>query len=130
VPLRFRYSPADCWRWPRAVFRQVRQARRWTKGTVQSGEGMVTDRRDELRALTRRRSRVAVVLTAAMMIIYFGFILLVAFRPELLATLIVPGLSLGILMGALVIVSAWLLTFIYVRWANTVYDDEVNRLRR
>jgi uncharacterized membrane protein (DUF485 family) len=90
----------------------------------------VTDRRDELRALTRRRSRVAVVLTAAMMIIYFGFIVLVAFRPELLATLIVPGLSLGILMGALVIVSAWLLTFIYVRWANTVYDAEVNRLRR
>lgn len=90
----------------------------------------MTDRRDELRALTRRRSRVAVVLTAAMMIIYFGFIVLVAFRPELLATLIVPGLSLGILMGALVIVSAWLLTFIYVRWANTVYDAEVNRLRR
>ena len=90
----------------------------------------MTDRRDELRALTRRRSRVAVVLTAAMMIIYFGFIILVAFRPELLATLIVPGLSLGILMGALVIVSAWLLTFIYVRWANTVYDAEVNRLRR
>ena len=93
-------------------------------------EGTVKDRRDELLALTRRRSRVAVVLTAAMMIIYFGFIILVAFRPELLATLIVPGLSLGILMGALVIVSAWLLTFIYVRWANTVYDDEVNRLRR
>ena len=90
----------------------------------------MTDRRDELLALTRRRSRVAVVLTAAMMIIYFGFIILVAFRPELLGTLIVPGLSLGILMGALVIVSAWLLTFIYVRWANTVYDDEVNRLRR
>ncbi len=90
----------------------------------------MTDRRDELRALTSRRSRVAVVLTAAMMIIYFGFIILVAFRPELLATLIVPGLSLGILMGALVIVSAWLLTFIYVRWANTVYDDEVSRLRR
>jgi len=90
----------------------------------------VTDRRDELRALTSRRGRVAAVLTAAMMIIYFGFIILVAFRPELLATLIVPGLSLGILMGALVIVSAWLLTFIYVRWANTVYDDEVNRLRR
>lgn len=90
----------------------------------------MTDRRDELRALTSRRGRVAAVLTAAMMIIYFGFIILVAFRPELLATLIVPGLSLGILMGALVIVSAWLLTFIYVRWANTVYDDEVNRLRR
>ena len=90
----------------------------------------MTDRRDELRALTSRRGRVAAVLTAAMMIIYFGFIILVAFRPELLATLIVPGLSLGILMGALVIVSAWLLTFIYVRWANTAYDDEVNRLRR
>ena len=43
-----------------------------------------------------------------------GFILLVAFAKPFLGSLIVPGLSWGILLGALVIVSAWLLTFIYV----------------
>ena len=38
---------------------------------------------------------------------------------------LVPGLSLGILLGALVIVAAWVLIWIYVRWANTHYDAAV-----
>jgi uncharacterized membrane protein (DUF485 family) len=41
----------------------------------------------------------------------------------------VPGLSLGILLGALVIVAAWVLIWIYVRWANTHYDAAVDALR-
>jgi uncharacterized membrane protein (DUF485 family) len=44
--------------------------------------------------------------------------------------LVMPGLSWGILLGALVIVAAWVLTYIYVRWANTVYDKAIERLRR
>ena len=39
-----------------------------------------------------------------------------------------PGLSLGILLGALVIVSAWVLTSIYVIWANNRYDHELHEL--
>jgi uncharacterized membrane protein (DUF485 family) len=34
------------------------------------------------------------------------------------------------LLGALVIVAAWVLTWIYVRWANTHYDASVDRLRQ
>jgi uncharacterized membrane protein (DUF485 family) len=41
---------------------------------------------------------------------------------------VVPGLSLGILLGALVIVASWILTWVYVRWANTVYDPQVRAL--
>jgi uncharacterized membrane protein (DUF485 family) len=37
------------------------------------------------------------------------------------------GLSLGILLGALVIVAAWTLTFVYVSWANRVYDPALSR---
>ena len=33
-----------------------------------------------------------------------------------------PGLSVGILLGGLVIVSAWVLSMIYVLWANGRYD--------
>jgi uncharacterized membrane protein (DUF485 family) len=64
------------------------------------------------------------------MAIYFGFVLLIAYGKAVLATLILPGLSLGILLGALVIVSAWVLTWFYVRWANRHYDAAVTRLRR
>jgi uncharacterized membrane protein (DUF485 family) len=90
----------------------------------------VTLARDaELRALAARRWKVALLLTAVMVVLYFGFIALIAFQKPLLGRLIVPGLSLGILLGALVIVCSWLLTWFYVRWANTRYDSALHRLK-
>jgi uncharacterized membrane protein (DUF485 family) len=85
---------------------------------------------DDLRAIDAARWRIAIALTAAMMVLYFGFILLVAFAKPLLTSLVVPGLSLGILLGALVIVAAWVLIWIYVRWANRHYDVAVDAIRR
>ncbi|MGV0107989.1 DUF485 domain-containing protein [Nostoc sp. DSM 114160] len=90
----------------------------------------MNDRTKALQALAAERWRVSLILSGAMMFIYFGFILLIAFNKPLLGSLVVPGLSLGILLGALVIVSAWVLIFIYVRWANSSYDDQIARLTR
>jgi uncharacterized membrane protein (DUF485 family) len=73
---------------------------------------------------------VAIGLTAAMMAVYFGFILLVAFDKALLARPLVPGLSVGILLGVVVIFTAWVLIAVYVLWANRHYDAAVARLRR
>src|SRR5262245_49462160 len=84
----------------------------------------------ELVALARRRWRVALTLTAAMLVTYFGFIVLIAYDKAALGSLVVPGLSWGILLGALVIIVAWVVTGIYVRWANRVYDVELAQLRR
>jgi uncharacterized membrane protein (DUF485 family) len=83
-----------------------------------------------LRDLARRRWRIASLLTAAIIAVYFGFILLIAYDKPLLATPIVPGLSVGILLGALVIVASWLLTWVYVRWANRHYDPALESLRK
>jgi uncharacterized membrane protein (DUF485 family) len=82
-----------------------------------------------LEAVSAARWRIAVSLTVAMMAAYFGFILLVAFNKPLLGRTVVPGLSLGILLGAIVIVVAWVLTWIYISWANAHYDASVERLR-
>jgi uncharacterized membrane protein (DUF485 family) len=87
-------------------------------------------RSDDLRRLDAARRRVATILTLAMMVLYFGFILLVAYGKTFLTTLVVPGLSLGILLGALVIVAAWVLILVYVRWANRHYDAVVAGLRK
>lgn len=81
-----------------------------------------------LRDLDRARWRMALTLTGATILLYFGFIALVAFGRSLLAVQVIPGLSLGILLGALVIVASWVLTWIYVRWANAVYDPQVRAL--
>jgi uncharacterized membrane protein (DUF485 family) len=83
-----------------------------------------------LRAIARARWRVVIALTAFMVVVYFGFILLIAFNKPLMGRLIVPGLSVGILTGALVIVVSWLVTLWYVRWANLRYDPVVDRLKR
>jgi uncharacterized membrane protein (DUF485 family) len=86
--------------------------------------------RETVRQLDAARWRVALALTAAMVVLYFGFILLVAYGRPLLAVQVVPGLTLGILLGALVIVCSWLLTWIYVRWAAAHYDPRVDALSR
>jgi uncharacterized membrane protein (DUF485 family) len=82
----------------------------------------------KLRALDQARWRMALALTSGMVMVYFGFIALVAFGRSFLAIQVIPGLSLGILLGALVIVASWVLTWVYVRWANSVYDPAVRAL--
>ena len=88
----------------------------------------MSDHHARLTILARSRWRIAISLTAGMVVMYFGFILLIAFNKPLMATLIAPGLSLGILLGALVIVCSWIFTWIYVRWTNTRFDAEIEHL--
>jgi uncharacterized membrane protein (DUF485 family) len=83
----------------------------------------------ELAALAARRWRVAIALTAAMMGTYFGFLFLVAYAKPVAGALVSPGLSWGILLGALVIVVAWVVTGVYVWWANSRYDVKLAELR-
>ncbi|MBR8836322.1 MAG: DUF485 domain-containing protein [Stigonema ocellatum SAG 48.90 = DSM 106950] len=90
----------------------------------------MNDRTKALQALAAERWRISLILSGAMMFIYFGFILLIAFNKPLLGSLVFPGLSLGILLGSLVIISAWILIFIYVRWANNNYDHKIAELSR
>ena len=82
-----------------------------------------------LALLSRQRWRVAIALSAIMILVYFGFVLLIAFDKPRVAQLLLPGLSLGILMGALVIVATWIVTWVYVRWANKHLDTRVAQLR-
>ncbi len=84
---------------------------------------------EALERLAASRWRVAAVLTVATLVAYLGFILLVAFNKPLMGQQLVPGLSIGILLGALVILTAWGLTGIYMVWANGTYDRALHQLR-
>ena len=59
-----------------------------------------------------------------MLAIYYGFILIIAFAPSVLGTPIAPGAvtTIGIPIGVLIIVAAFVLTGIYVRRANSEFD--------
>ena len=81
------------------------------------------DRDPEFHALVRERSRFAWGLSALVMIIYFGFILVVAFAPEVLGRPIGSGvMTVGIPLGIGVIVAAFAITGFYVWRANRVFD--------
>ena len=81
--------------------------------------------------LVRQRTRFAWTLSIVMLVIYFGFILLVAFAKPLLAMKIGGGVtSLGILLGLGVIIAAFVLTGIYVYRANSEFDELTRNLTR
>lgn len=80
--------------------------------------------------LVRRRAGFAWTLSVIMLVIYFGFIALVAFAKPLLAVKVGGGVtSLGIVLGLVVIVAAFVLTGIYARRANGEFDALTARLK-
>ncbi|GLS46199.1 DUF485 domain-containing protein [Methylobacterium brachythecii] len=72
--------------------------------------------------LVRERTSFGWILTILMLVVYFGFIGLIAFDKQLLATKVSGTASLGLFMGVGVIVFAFILTGIYVARANTRFD--------
>jgi uncharacterized membrane protein (DUF485 family) len=79
--------------------------------------------------LVARRTRFAWQLSAAMLVIYFGFIAVIAFAPKVLGTPIGNGVTtVGIPVGLLVIISAFVLTGIYVARANAQFDPMTRQI--
>ncbi|UMY16746.1 DUF485 domain-containing protein [Methylobacterium organophilum] len=83
---------------------------------------------EEFARLSRTRSRVALVLSVVMIAMYFGFMSMFAFAKPIMGTILVPGLSLCILLGAGTIVGSFALCLVYVVWANRFYDQAVRRI--
>ncbi|MEW6446200.1 MAG: DUF485 domain-containing protein [Pseudomonadota bacterium] len=74
--------------------------------------------------LVQKRTRYNWTMAIIMMIVYYVFILFIAFNPSALAAKLGAGtvMSVGILTGFLIIVFAFILTGIYVRRANSEFD--------
>lgn len=81
--------------------------------------------------LKSRRSRFGWLLTIAMLIVYYGYIMLIAFDKELLAHRIGDGvMTWGIPIGFGVIIFTILITGVYVRRANSEFDALSDRVRK
>jgi len=83
----------------------------------------------DFKKLVSKKWAISIVLTILLFVIYYGYILLVAWNKPMLAQKIGEATTLGIPMGVGVIILAWALTAGYVIWANSVYDAEVQRLK-
>ncbi|MHC2108640.1 MULTISPECIES: DUF485 domain-containing protein [unclassified Methylobacterium] len=88
-------------------------------------------RTPEFKQLVTERTRFGWILTILMLVVYFGFIGLIAFDKSLLAVKVGGGTaSLGLFMGVFVILFAFALTGIYVARANTRFDALSDALKR
>jgi uncharacterized membrane protein (DUF485 family) len=83
----------------------------------------------EFARMVTKRWTVSVFLTVALFVIYYGYIMLVAVDKPLMAQRIGEVTTMGILLGVAVIVLSWVLTAIYVAWANNVHDSDVRDLK-
>jgi len=76
----------------------------------------------DFRTLTRSRSMLSWSLTAAMLILYFGFILMVAFAPGALTMIGAPASILSFIIPIALILAPVILISIYVWRANARFD--------
>jgi uncharacterized membrane protein (DUF485 family) len=81
--------------------------------------------------LVSERSRFAWKLTIAMLFVYFAFILTIAFNPGALGAPLSGDTvtTIGIPVGMAIIVFAFALTGIYVRRANSEFDDLTRKIK-
>jgi len=81
--------------------------------------------------LVSKRSRFAWTLSIIMLIIYYTFIMVIAFSPLTFALKIsaTSVITIGIPIGIFVILSAFVLTGIYVWRANSEFDELTNQIK-
>ncbi len=85
----------------------------------------------EFQELARQKNKISLVLTIAELVLYFGFIGLIAYnKPFLAQKLSGSATTIGIPIAVGVIVLSWVLTGIYIFWANSVYDEKVKRIKK
>jgi uncharacterized membrane protein (DUF485 family) len=62
------------------------------------------------------------------LVVYYGYIAIVAFAPGVIATTVFGDITVGIILGVAIILASILLTGIYVLRANSEYDDLTNAI--
>ena len=80
--------------------------------------------------LVTTRSRFATTLSVIVLVAFYSFVMLVAFKPEFLGRAVAEGskLTFGVAFGLGIFVSFWVLTAIYVRRANGEFDALTSEL--
>ncbi len=78
--------------------------------------------------LTRSRKSFGWTLTIIMLLIYYGYIALVAYEKPLIGQPLLGSITVGLVLGIGVILSAIILTGVYVLRANSTYDELSRRI--
>ena len=85
----------------------------------------------DFKDLSRQKFTISIILTVLELVLYFGFIGLIAFNKPFLAQKLSAGVAttIGIPIAVGTIVFSWVFTGIYIWWANKKYDVLVNKVK-
>jgi uncharacterized membrane protein (DUF485 family) len=104
----------------------VRERQRTARfaGSVREGTGtdwQAVERSWEFRELVRRRKAFLVPITVFWAAFFLTYLLLAAFAPGLMGERVL-GVSLGFVLSVAQVLMTWLVTFLYIRRADRVFE--------
>ncbi len=85
----------------------------------------------DFKALVSKKNTISIILTVLELVLYFGFVGLIAYNKPFLAQKLNEGGSttIGIPIAVMTIVISWILTMVYIFWANSSYDSDVKNVK-
>ena len=85
----------------------------------------------DFKEIVRTRGTVSWILTILELVLYFGFVALIAYNREFLSQKLTAGkaMTIGIPIAVGTIALSWVFTGIYIWWANNKYDTRLRKIR-
>jgi uncharacterized membrane protein (DUF485 family) len=83
----------------------------------------------DFRSLSGQKLTISTILTILELVLYFGFIALIAFNKPFLSQKLSGAITVGIPIAVGTIILSWIFTGIYIRWANNTYDVLVKKVK-
>lgn len=80
--------------------------------------------------LVKNRWNISLTFTFLMLLVYIGFLMIVAYHKETLKIPVGESLNVAIIVGIGIIIFSWLITGVYVYWANNYYDAAVKEIKK
>ena len=80
--------------------------------------------------LVKNRWNISLTFTFLMLFVYIGFLFVVAYQKDTLKMPVGDSLNLAIIVGIGIIIFSWLITGVYVYWANNYYDAAVKEIKK
>jgi len=83
----------------------------------------------DFQSLSSQKFAMSAILTILELVLYFGFITLIAFNKPFLSQKLSGAITIGIPIAVGTIILSWIFTGIYIRWANNTYDVLVKKVK-
>ena len=83
----------------------------------------------DFKSLSGQKNTISLVLAVLELVLYFGFVALIAFNKPFLSAKLSGAITVGIPVAVGIILLSWVLTGIYILWANNKYDVLVKKVK-